>query len=1071
MRNFLLLLFSCLSLAVNAQQFTYTSQVLDLEQKPVPGATVQEIGTQNYALTDVMGNFTLKSDKQNLSLQISFIGFEPVIIEVVGGEIPETIAFTKIANELNEVVITALGIKRDQQSMSSSISKLSPKELVEVPLPNVVNSLAGQVAGVQITNGSSGTGSSSRIIIRGENSLSGNNQPLFVVDGVPIRNQQITSDLTNDGALQEVDYGNGASELNPEDMESITVLKGPGSAALYGSRASNGVVLITTKKGKAKKGLGITTSSSVTFEGLLTLPDYQNKYGGGSNGAYSFENGIGGGTADGGLSSYGPALDQGLLIKQFDSPSTDIDGNPVRAGDVQARTFADGSYTEITPTPWVSRPDNVRDFYETGVTSLHSIAISNRGDEGGFRLSYNNLRNEGVIPNTNLDRDGLALSFDQTLNPRLKVRGFLNYINSRSDNRANLGYGYENVQYGFNWTGRQADIAAMKNYWQAGLEGVQHYDINYLWLTNPYLTLFENTNSFNKNRVLGNTSASYDINEKLNFTIRGGIDAHNDQREFRRAFSTNRNPFGSYREDNVRFLETNFDYLLTYKDALNENWAYTLSAGGNRFDQEIEYTYATAAQLAVPGVYSIANSRVPITGNSEYFDRRINSLYGIANFEYKDILYFDLNYRNDWSSTLPEDNNSFGYYSAGVSYVLSNMLSLPDKISYLQVRFNAASVGNDTDPYQLNNTFQFNQNYGSSTRVTNGNELKNADLKPERLNAFEVGSEIWLYKNRLQFDVSAYQNTSINQIIGRPISQAAGFASIIENGGEVRTQGLELRLSGTIVKTEKFKWNSSVNFSTYRSEVTKLPEGVDQYVTGTASFFAGGGGSNTVFYIASEGGRVGDMYGTGFVKVNGEILYENGLPVQDDELRLLGNYNPDFSMGFNNQFSYGAFTVGVLVDWRYGGIFVSRTKALGSTSGVLEETLEGREGGIVGDGVMNIGTDANPQYVPNDVNVQASSYYNAFYDRGNEESAIYDASYVKLRQVSIYYEIPEKLCKKIGFQNMKVGFVGSNLLLFTENPHVDPELNGFQDRNITYGVEDMSYPSTRSFGFSLKTSF
>lgn len=1072
MKQILLIVFSCLfSAALWAQTKTYSSQVIDLESNPVPGATVLELGTQNYVVTNFEGKFTLNTVATNFTIQISSLGFETANIEIKNGQISPTISFKQTTVELNEVVVTALGIERDQQSLSSSISKLSSKELADVPQPNLVNSLAAQVSGVQVTNGSSGVGSSSRIIIRGENSLSGNNQPLFVVDGVPIRNQQITSDLVNDGALQEVDYGNGASELNPDNFESVTVLKGPGSAALYGSRASNGVVLLTTKRGKKNKGLGVTTSSSITFEGLLTLPDYQNEYGGGSNGEYEFQNGIGAGKNDGGLSSYGPRLDQGLLIKQFDSPSTDVDGNPVRAGDVIARTRADGSYTEITATPWESHPDNVRDFYETGITSQHNVAVTSRGEEGGIRIAYSNLRNEGVIPNTNLDRDGIALSFDQELNARLKVSGFLDYINSRSDNRANLGYGYENVQYGFNWTGRQTDIASMKDYWQAGQVGVQHYDINYLWLTNPYLTLNENTNSFNKNRILGNTSISYDINEKLNFTVRGGIDTHDDQREFRRAFSTNRNPFGSYREDNVKFTETNFDFLLTYKDQINEDWRYTLSAGGNRFDQEIDYTFATAAQLAVPGVYSIANSRVPITGNSEYFDRRINSLYGIANFAYKTTLYFDLNYRNDWSSTLPDDNNSFGYYSAGVSYVLSNMFDMPEPISYVKLRASAASVGNDTDPYQLNNTFLFNQNYGSSTRVTNGSELKNAELKPERLNAFEVGTEIWLYKDRLQFDLGAYQNTSINQIIGRPISQAAGFSSIVENGGEVQTQGFEARVSGKIIATEKFEWTSAVNYSTYRSEVTKLPEGVDQYVTGTASVFAGGGGSNTVFYIASENGRVGDMYGTGFVKIDGEILYENGLPVQDDELRLLGNYNPDFIMGFSNQFKYSNFTLGVLVDWRYGGVLVSRTKALGSTAGVLEETLEGRETGIVGQGVKNIGTDENPQYVANDVNVSASTYNNAFYDRGNEESAVYDASYVKLRQVSLYYDIPKEMCERIGFQNMKVGFVGSNLLLFTDNPHIDPELNALQGKNITYGVEDMSYPSTRSFGFSLKTAF
>ncbi len=1078
MKQILLIVFSCLISSVFAQSSSYSSKVLDLDGDPVPGATVVELGTQNYAVTDVDGKFMLNTEAKTFTLQISSLGFETTEIEVNEKNLPPTISFKKSTVELNEVVITALGIERSQQSLSSSVTKIDAKELSDVLLPNLVNSLSGQVAGVQITNGSSGAGSSARIVIRGENSLSGSNQPLFVVDGVPIHNEQITSDLFNDGGnIQEVDFGNGAADIDPDNIESISVLKGPGSAALYGSRAANGVILITTKRGQKKKGLGITTSSSITFDGLLTLPDYQNKYGGGNFGldtiGYKFVDGTGapGSVADGGISSFGNPLDIGLNYEQFDSPSLDINGNPVRGGDVIARTFSDGTYTPITATPWISRPDNVRDFYETGVTSQHNIAVSSRGDFGGFRVAYSNFRNEGVIPNTNLERDGIALSFDQELSGQLKVNGYLNFVNSRSDNRPNLGYGYENVQYGFNWTGRQTDISALKDYWQSGQEGVQHYDFNYLWLTNPYLTLFENTNSFNRNRLFGNTSISYDFTEKLSLNVRGGVDTYADQREFKRAFSTNSRPFGGYREDNINFLETNFDFLLSYTDRLNSNWKYTVSAGGNRFNQEINYDFTEAGQLAVPGIYTIANSRVPLTGNSEVFNRRINSLYGIANFSYKSTLYFDLNLRNDWSSTLPEDENSFAYYSLGASYILSNVLDMPEPISYMKFRISAASVGNDTDPYQLSNTFQFNQNYGAATRVTNEDVLRNSELIPERLNAIEAGTEIWFFKGRLQLDVAAYQNTSINQIIGRPISEASGFSNNIENGGEVRTRGLELRLSGTPIKREKFQWKSAINYFTYESVVTKLPEGVDQYVTGTASVFRGSGGSNTVFYIASEGGRVGDMYGTGFKEVNGQTLYENGLPVQDDKLRLLGNYNPDFILGFSNQFNYGAFTLSVLVDWRFGGVFVSRTKALGSTSGVLEETLLGRENGVIGIGVKNVGTEANPVYAENDEVVAASAFYNNNYDRGNEASAIYDASYLKLRQVSLYYELPEKVCEKIGFQNIKVGLVGSNLFLITENPHVDPELNAIQGRNITYGVEDMSYPSIRSFGFSLKTAF
>jgi TonB-linked SusC/RagA family outer membrane protein len=1083
MKLFLIAAWQLIVMSMFSQTTIYESRVLDSNRNPIPYAAVYESGTQNYATTDTNGYFSLETKSKDFTLEISSIGFKTQNIEVENGQLQKEIILKISEEQLNEVVVTALGIKKEKRSLSSAVSTLNSEQMVNVPQTNMVNGLAGQVAGVQITNGSSGVGSSSRIIIRGENSLSGSNQPLFVVDGVPISNEQITSDLVNNGALQEVDYGNGASEFSPDDIESISILKGAGSAALYGTRAANGVVLITTKRGKKSEGLGVSINSNFTIETLLTLPDYQNEYGVGSNGQYAFQDGVSAGVNDGAISSYGPRLDAGLLIPQFDSPSVDINGNPVRGGDVLARRFPDGSFTEITPTPWISRPDNVRDFFNTGVTYQNNIAISKRGEIGGMRLSYSNLRNEGIVPNTDLKRDGISISLDQQLSDNLQVNTFLNFINSRSGNRPNLGYGYENVLYGFNWTGRQTNIASLRDYWQAGQTGRQHFDINYLWLTNPYLTLFENTNSFDKNRVLGNASAIYNFTENLSLKVRTSIDTYDDKRTFRRAVSTNANPFGSYREDNVRFTEMNSDVLLSYQNKFNDNWEYTFNAGANRLDQEIQYSFSEASQLAVPEIYTLANSRSPLLGNSERFKKRINSVYSTANFAFKDELYADFTFRNDWSSTLPSGNNSFSYYSAGLSYIASERLKLPESISFLKFRLSAASVGNDTDPFQNTQTFNLNGNYGSNFRVTNATVLQNTNLRPERLDAYEAGLEAWFLKGRLQLDASVYQNVSKDQIISRPISNASGFSSFNENGGQIRTRGLELMLSASPVKTSGFRWNTNINFSSFRSVVTELPQGVDQFVTATANVFGGSGGSNTVFYIAREGGRVGDMFGTGFVEIDGQTLYDsNGLPVQDPTLRKLGNYNPDFSVGFNNSFSFSNFDVNILFDWRQGGTIVSRIKALGSTSGVLQETLLGREGGtpntqfsdgngIIGEGVTNIGTPQNPVYAPNTTAVAASTFNNAFYDRGNEASALYDASYVKLRQLSIYYTFPEKVAKSLGTEDLKIGLIGSNLLLFTENPHFDPELNALQERNIVQGVEDFSYPSTRSFGVSLKTNF
>jgi TonB-linked SusC/RagA family outer membrane protein len=1072
MKKLILILCYFLSFTTVAQNSnTYSSVVIDGEGEPIPGAVVNEKGTERFVVTLSDGSFQLKTPSTNFTLSIQSLGFKDYQLEVQNGNMPTKLMLTQDLEELDEVVVTALGIEREKQSLASSIGKIDSKQLTDVPMTNVVNSMAGQVAGVQITNGSSGVGSSSRIIIRGENSLTGTNQPLFVVDGVPISNEQITSELANNGSLQEVDYGNGGAEIDPDNIASIFILKGAGSAALYGSRAANGVVLITTKRGRAKEGLGVTTSSSLTFETLLTLPDYQNEYGGGI-GDFAFDTGLGALDGTAGIFSYGPRLDQGMLIKQFDGPSTDVNGNPVRGGDVIARTRADGSLTDITATPWVSRPNNIRNFFETGVTSQNNIAVNSTSDKGSIRLAYSNLRNEGILPNTDLNRDGLAISVDQQLTNRLSVNTFVNYINNRSNNRPNLGYGYENVMSGFNWTQRQTNFEPLKNYWQAGQEGLEQFNVNYAWINNPYFTLFENTNSFDKHRVLGNASVNYDFSDKLSLSIRTGTDIYNDNRAFRRALSTNANPTGSYREDEVFYHEMNTDFLLSYSDRINGDISYDLSLGANRFDQTVKYKFTEASQLALPNIYTLANSNAPLSGNNEIYEKRINSVYGTGNIGFRNMLYLDLTLRNDWSSTLPLDNNSFAYYSTGLSFILTNMVELPETFSFVKLRASAASVGNDTDPYQLRNTFAFNQNYGENLRVTNQSTLNNLNLRPERLTAYETGAEIWLLNDRIQTDITVYQNTSTDQIIARPISLTTGFANKLENGGKVQTRGLEASISGLVLNKSAFKWKVSANYSTYRSKVLELPEGVDQFVTGNADFFGGAGGSNALFYIAKKDGLVGDMYGTGFKKVDGRTVYDsNGAPITDGTLRLLGNYNPDFAIGLNNEFTYKRVVMNVLFDFRYGGIIASRTRSLGNTSGVLKETLEGREGGIVGDGIVNVGTEENPNYVENTTRVSANSYYNAIFSRGNEESSLYDASYVKLRQLGLYYSLSTQLSKRIGFQSIKFGFVGSNLLLFTENPHVDPELNALQGRNIVQGVDDMSLPSTRSFGFSIKTQF
>ncbi len=1056
----------CAVAMITLSQKTIEGKVMDQKEQPIPFAKVKIIGKNQGTTTKEDGGFELKVNS-NDSLRFSAAGFESKTIPV-SGETEWTITLPSSINELDEVVVTALGLKRNKRDLGYAVQTLEGKEITEVRHPNLVNSLAGRVAGVQTTNGSSGVGSSSRVIIRGETSLSGNNQPLFVVDGVPVSNEFIANDTENlESGFHEVDYGNGMGDFSSDDIQSISVLKGPSAAALYGSRAAGGVIVIETKEGQRTDGVGISVNSSVTMEQIAFLPEFQNVYGQGSGGQFAYEDGLGGGTNDGGLVSFGPQMN-GQLITQYDGPSFDQDGNPVRGGDVIARQG-----NPITPTPWTANPDNVRNFFETGVTSQHNIAFSGANDDGSFRLSYTRMDHEGTIPNTDYRRNNLSFTGTYDLSERLSIRAFGTFINSNSDHRPGLGYGSENVMYSFLWMGRQVNLDAAENYWQAGREGFQQFNYNTQWLDNPFFNVFENRNGFNKNRLLGNAVLSYKISENWKLRFRSGVDTYTDLRTSRRAFSTQRFPNGAYREDDVAFTEINTDLLLSYDKKISEKWNFNAALGANNFTQETRYKSLTAGQLSVPGIYNFENSKVALEASQYNSQRQINSVYGLSGINFDRFLFLDVTLRNDWSTTLPVENNSFAYYSVNGAIVFSEKLNLPEWFNYGKLRLNSSSVGADTDPFQLRNTYQFNQNYGSYPLLTNSSKLLNQNLRPERINGLETGLEMYFFQERLGLDVTVYQNTAKNQIISLPTSSASGYSSQIVNGGVIQSRGIEIMLTGDVIRGEDFKWTAFANFSKGASYVQELPEGIDQYTTGFARLYTTA--ENTIFYIANaqKGGRVGDMYGTGFQETeDGRIIYgDNGLPLRDNELRYLGNYNPDFILGLGNTFEYKGFELNILLDWRQGGVVVSRTRAVGSTSGVLSETLEGREDGIVGDGVVNVGTEENPVYEENTTSVSAAEYYNQFYNRANEESSTYDASYVKIRQIGLTYTFPDKWTKKMGVQDFKIGFIARNLFTWTENPHFDPELSAMQGTSQVFGVEDLSYPSTRSFGMNIQFNF
>lgn len=1101
--NFLLafLLLVLLSSVGFAQEASISGIVTD-GSYPLPGATVSIEGTGNGAVTDLDGKFIINNvNAGNAVVKVSYIGYtsKTVNVSLAPNENKNigTIIITEDATQLEGVVVTALGIKREEKSLGYSVSEVKGDDLNEAKETNIVNSLNGKVAGVQITNGSTGVGSTSRIVIRGEASLnSGKNQPLFVVDGIPIDNNTTLSTTENSGGseMQEVDFGNGAADINPDDIESISVLKGATAAALYGSRGANGVVLITTKSGKGKDKISVAVNAGLTFDNVLRLPKYQNKYGQGWAGSFQYVDGLNKlagvnyGVNDQEDVSWGP-IANGQLIQQFDSPA----GNGLRAGDIYARGWirnADGTISapsvipnDITATPFVNRPNNVKDFFRTGITNTLSASIGVNNEKSNLLFSFNRLQNEGIIPNTDLNRNSFRLNSGFDLSKKLKLSANMNYINSASDNRPAGGYGSETAMYMFTWYGRQVNTKALQEYWQRGYEGLEQFNYNYAWHDNPYFMLNENTNAFQKNRVLGNIKLNYQFNENLSAEVKTGLDTYNDYRQSKRAFSTQRFLKGAYREGNVFFREMNTDFLIRYNKELNDKIAIGVNAGGNQMKQRRDFSSLTANRLNIPNLYNLTNSALPLV--SEQFDaeKEINSLYGMANISYDDVVFLDITGRNDWSSTLPKANNSYFYPSASLSAIISDMVSLPSAFNFVKLRGSIAQVGNDTDPYNLETSYVFNTPYKGTRTLTRSKIILNENLKPEKVNSYEIGADLRMLDGLFNVDFTYYNATSQDQIITVPVSNTAGYIAQVINAGKIRNTGIEALLTVTPIEKDNFTWSSSLNFAKNVGKVIELPEDTKVLTTSYASVYDAE--TSKVFVQAREGERLGNMYGRKFKRHNGEIVYnrvegkdDDGnptvtyLPVVDDELQLLGNYNPDFSLGFQNEFKFNQFTASFLIDWKKGGTLISRTKQIATYAGNLEGSENRNDyNNIIPNGVEK---QSDGSYTQVTTAIPWWDYMKPLWDRRNQqETGIVDASYAKIREVKIGYTLPNSISDRLKVKGIKASLVGRNLALFTpkDNPHFDPETLALQGNNIVPGIEDVSYPSSRSIGVNVSVQF
>ena len=1021
---------------------------------PIPGVSVAIKGAASGTQSNTEGKFALAAKAGDI-LRITFIGYSTREVTVNSDQTTLNIALEETQNSLNEVVVTALNITREKKSLGYAVQELKSKDISEAKETNLVNALSGKVAGVQVTN-SQGDMGSSRIIIRGETSISGNNQPLFIIDGVPVDNTQ------NLGSAGSRDFANTISDINSEDIESMSVLKGPNAAALYGSRAAAGVVLITTKKGKGSKGLGISINSNTSFSSLLVLPDYQNSFGQGSNGQFSYVDGKGGGINDGVDESWGPRLD-GRLIPQFNSNGVAV--------------------------PFVAHPDNVRSFFNTGVTLNNGIAFSGTGDKYDFRLSYNNLDQTGVIPNSSQSKNSFLFNLGYKITPKLTLNTYANFVNSSADNLPGSGgKRATSTMLQFTWFGRQVDVDQLKTYQDALGNNINW---NNSYYSNPYFVAYENTVGQVRNRLIGSVELNYKIIDGLSANFRTGNDYYTDRRKIKIAYGTNGTPFGSYEEDAYTFNENNTEARLDYTKKLNKDFNLDILLGGNIRTTTFENNDQIASKLAVNGLYTLSNSRDPLISSNIYTKQKIYSAFSSAQLGFRNYAYLNLTARNDWSSTLPAANRSYFYPSVNGSLILSEAFDIKsDVLTFAKLRAGWSKVGKDASPYQLINSYGFIAPFNSNPQQYANSIYLNTDLKPETTKSTEAGLELGLFNNRLRFDFGVYNTNSTDQILNLDVSTSTGYSQKLVNGGTINNKGLEIQLGVTPVKTEDFTWDINTNFSLNRSEVKSLYGDIQSYVLGT---------NRTVQVLASVGRPYGQLFGTAFVRNDaGDIIVKaDGTPTISSSKQILGKFTPNWIGGITNSFTYKRINLSVLVDAHVGGKIYSNTNRTGTYTGVLASTLEGRgaengglsyyypgnstankavqisagtaapggatvyDDGMVFKGVLADGT-ANSTILP------AQQYYKGFTNA--DEAFVYSATYVKLREVKLGYTLPQQWIKSIGLQSATVSVVGRNLLIIhKEVPNIDPE-TAFNTGN-GQGLEDLTLPGVRNVGFNINLKF
>ena len=1054
----------------------------------LPGVSVVVKGTTVGTTTDMNGTFTLMVPGDAKTLSVSFVGMEPQEISI-GTLAQFNLTMVESAIGLEEVVVTALGLKREKKALGYSVGEVKGEDLTETPQVNVLNALQGKVSGVRISQMNGNVGSSVSIIIRGAKSLSNDNQPLFVVDGVPVSN-------TMNNLYNGSDMGNAISDLNPDDVESVSVLKGASAAALYGSRAGNGVILITTRSGlKGRKGIGVSVNSSTVFDIITDIYPYQTRFGSGKAGAHTLEQAEN--------ESWGSQLDVGENWVQWNSNGVAV--------------------------PLVSYPNRIKDFMRQGYTLTNNVAVDGNNSNGFFRLSVGDMKNIGMIPNTDLKRSTINLNTQYKLSDRLSVTANINWNETGSSNRPNTtGDNRNDIVRSLYEKGAQVNILDLKNYWVPGMEGIQQL-VNASKQNNSYFLTNENTNSFTRDRLISKVQFDWEITRGLSLMGRFSRDAYNENREMKRAFSTTTDMKGYYNNSDSYNKETNIELNLSYKKQISENWNINSFVAANRRFVYGRALSNTASSLVIPQLYTISNG-VPgtITYSSSWYKKAVYSVYGMASIDYKGMAYLDLTGRNDWSSTLPKKNRSYFYPSASLSVLLSEMFTLPEWITFAKFRAGSAQVGNDTGPYNLDPSFSIGVDWGTVKQMYMGGNLTNNTLKPERATSNEIGVDLKFLKNRLGLEATYYIIQNRNQILSISLPVESGASSKSINSGNIESRGWEINLTTTPLIAGDFRWDINFSFTKNKTFLKELAEGLSNI-----DFYSIEGGNGVIRTKVGE--LMGDIWEKPILRVtdpaseyyNYPIVSSSGKYQFDDNpanMIKIGNTNQDFILGIQPTFSYKSFSLYANIEWNQGGEFYSNSWMFMQNNGVNESSFSGAPydknksivdqikanpdaffGDWVGGRLPELGGFPWPNPVP------ANRYEDASFNPGvyeqtvdgvktyvenlgdpaltkwldpfnaNQASnrkvvdrAVFSSTYVKLREVALAYHLPKRWIENIKIQNASIAVVATNIYEWTKaGIHIDPER---AYRNTGYSwVQGSEYynmmPWTGSLGFKLNFDF